>query len=72
MKETILNMQNSLEEDYYIALVSANEDFDFGVRKSDKLQFLDGNRLVIHRKNGRTTIVNLNLIIGICIRSELI
>jgi len=72
MKETILNMQNSLEEDYYIALVSANEDFDFGVRKSDKLQFLDENRLVIHRKTGRTTIVNLNLIIGICIRSELI
>ena len=72
MKETILNMQNSLEEDYYIALVSANEDFDFGVRKSDKLQFLDANRLVIHRKTGRTTIVNLNLIIGICIRSELI
>lgn len=68
MKETILNMQNSLEEDYYIALVSANEDFDFGVRKSDKLQFLDENRLVIHRKTGRTTIVNLNLIIGICIR----
>ena len=72
MKETILNMQNSLEEDYYIALVSANEAFDFGVRKSDKLQFLDENRLVIHRKTGRTTIVNLNLIIGICIRSELI
>ena len=72
MTETILNMQNSLEEDYYIALVSANEDFDFGVRKSDKLQFLDENRLVIHRKTGRTTIVNLNLIIGICIRSELI
>ena len=71
MKETILNMQNSLEEDYYIALVSANEDFDFGVRKSDKIQFVDENRLVIHRKSGRTTIINLNLIIGICIKQEL-
>ncbi len=71
MKQTILKMYNSLEEDCYIAFVSANEDYDFGVRKSDKIQFVDENRLVIHRKSGRTTIINLNLIIGICIRQEL-
>ena len=71
MKQTILEMHNSLEEDCYIAFVSANEDYDFGVRKSDKLKFVDENRLVIHRKSGRTTIINLNLIIGICIRQEL-
>lgn len=72
MKKTIQDMQNSLEDKCYIAFVSANEDFDFGVGASDKLQFLDDNRLVIHRKSGRTTIVNLNLIVGICIRRELI
>ena len=72
MKKTIQDMQNSLEDKCYIAFVSSSEDFDFGVRASDKLQFLDDNRLVIHRKSGRTTIVNLNLIVGICIRRELI
>ena len=71
MKQTILKMYNSLEEDCYIAFVSANEDYDFGVRKSDKIKIVDENRLVIHRKSGRTTIINLNLIIGICIRQEL-
>ena len=72
MKQTILEMYYSLEEDCYIAFVSANEDYDFGIRKSDKIKFADENRLIIHRKTGRTTIINLNLIIGICIRREML
>ena len=71
MEKVIREMYNSLEEDCYIAFVSANEDYDFGVRKSDKIKIVDENRLVIHRKSGRTTIINLNLIIGICIKQEL-
>lgn len=72
MKETILKMKKSLEDDCYIAFVSANEDYHFGVRKNDEVRFLDEKTIAITRKSGRTTIINLNLIIGICIRRELI
>lgn len=72
MKKTILNMQKSLEEDCYIAFISANEDYDFGLRRNDNFKFVDEKTIVIHRNSGRTTIINLNLIIGICIRNELI
>ena len=72
MKGTILKMKKSLEEDCYIAFVSANADYHFGARKNDDLTFLDEKTIAITRKNGNTTIVNLNLIIGVCIRRELI
>lgn len=72
MKGTILKMKKSLEDDCYIAFVSANEDYHFGVRKNDDVTFLDEKTIAITRKSGRTTIINLNLIIGICIRRELI
>lgn len=71
MQKAILKMKESLEEGCYIALISANEDFDFGIRKSDDIEFLDSKTLFIQRESGRTTIINLNLIIGICIRMEL-
>ena len=72
MQKTILRMKKSLEDDCYIAFISSNEDYDFGVRKSDDIEFLDNKTLSIHRKSGRITIINLDLIIGICIRRELI
>ena len=72
MKKTILNMKNSLEDDCYIAFISANNDYDFGVRKKDEMEFVDEKTLLVHRENGRTTLINLDLIIGICIRWELI
>lgn len=72
MRETIRKMKKSLEDDCYIAFVSANEDYHFGLRKNDDYHFLDGKTLAIHRKNGSTTIINLDLIIGICVRRELI
>ena len=72
MEETIRKMYNSLEEECYIAFVSANDEYHFGLRKNDDFKFVDDKTIVIYRKNGRTTIVNLNLIIGICIRRELI
>ena len=68
MRETIRNMKKSLEDDCYIAFVSANEDYHFGLRKDDDFHFVDGKTIVINRKNGSTTIINLNLIIGICVR----
>ena len=70
MEKTILEMQKSLEDDCFIAFVSANEDFHFGLRKNDKFRFVDDKTIVIHRNSGRTTIINLNLIIGICVRRE--
>lgn len=72
MKKTILNMKNSLEDDCYIAFISANNDYDFGVRKKDEIEFVDEKTLLVHRESGRTTLINLDLIIGICIRWELI
>ena len=41
MQKTILRMKKSLEDDCYIAFVSANEDYHFGVRKNDDVTFLD-------------------------------
>ena len=67
MEETIRKMQKSLEGDCYIAFVSANPDYDFRLRKTDTFRFVDEKTIVINRRNGRTTIINLNLIIGICI-----
>jgi len=68
MRETIRKMKKSLEDDCYIAFVSANEDYHFGLRKDDDYHFLDGKTIAIHRQNGSITIINLNLIIGICVR----
>ena len=72
MEKTLLKMRESLEDDCYIGFVSANDEFDFGLRKSDDFEFLDDKTLLINRKNGRKTIVNLDLIVGICVRAELI
>ena len=71
MEKTILEMQKSLEDDCRINFVSANPDYHFGLRKDDTFEFLDDKTLAIHRTSGRTTIVNLNLIIGICITKGL-
>ena len=68
MQETILEMQKNLEEGYFIAFVSENENPYFVVLKSDELNFPDNKTVVIHKKGGKTTIINLNLIIEVCIR----
>lgn len=72
MRETIRKMKLHLEDDSYIAFVSANDNYDFGLRKEDDYHFIDGKTLAIHRKNGSTTIINLEMIIAICIRRRLI
>ncbi len=72
MRNAILKMKDSLEDDCYISFVSSNENYDFGVRKSDKTEFIDERTLLVTRKSGRVTIINLNLIVGVCIRRELI
>lgn len=68
MENTILEMQQNLEEGHFIALVSENEDPYCAVIKSDELNFLDNKTVVIRKKGGKTTIINLNLIIEICTR----
>ncbi len=70
MRETILKMKKSLEDSHYIALVSSNPNYDFGIRKSDDIKFLDDETMLIHRQSGNQTIINLNLIIGVCIVRE--
>ena len=70
MEQTIIEMFNSLEDGYYISFVCANENYNFTLRKGDTFRFIDDKTLVTHRESGRTTIINLNLIIGICITKE--
>lgn len=68
MQETILEMQNSLDENHFIAFVSANENPHCVALKSDELKFPDNKTVVIRKKGGRCKIINLNLIIEISIR----
>ena len=68
MESTILEMQKNLDEGHFIAFVSANEDPYCAVIKSDELNFPDNKTVVIHKKGGRTSIINLNFIIEVCIR----
>ena len=68
MESTILEMQKNLDEGHFIAFVSANEDPYCAVLKSDELNFPDNKTVVIRKKGGKTTIINLNLIIEVCIR----
>jgi len=68
MENTILEMQKNLDEGHFIALVSENEDPYCAVLKSDELNFPDNKTVVIRKKGGRTTIINLNLIIEVCTR----
>ena len=68
MESTILEMQRNLDEGHFIAFVSANENPYCAVLKSDELNFPDNKTVVIRKKGGKTTIINLNLIIEVCIR----
>lgn len=68
MESTILEMQKNLDEGHFIAFVSANEDPYCAVMKSDELNFPDNKTVVIHKKGGMTTIINLNFIIEVTIR----
>ncbi|WP_407431872.1 hypothetical protein [Methanobrevibacter sp.] len=68
MQETILEMQESLDDKHFIAFISANENPQSVALKSDELKFPDNKTLVIRKKGGITKIINLNLIIEICIR----
>ena len=68
MENAILKMQKNLDEGHFIAFVSANEDPYCAVMKSDELNFPDNKTVVIRKKGGKTTIINLNLIIEVCIR----
>ena len=68
MESTILEMQKNLDEGHFIAFVSADENPYCAVMKSDELNFPDNKTVVIRKKGGKTTIINLNLIIEVCIR----
>ena len=68
MESTILEMQSNLDEGHFIALVSPDENPYCAVMKSDELNFPDNKTVVIHKKSGRTSIINLNFIIEVCIR----
>ena len=68
MENAILEMQKNLDEGHFIAFVSANEDPYCAVLKSDELNFPDNKTVVIRKKGRKTTIINLNLIIEVCIR----
>ena len=71
MENAILEMQQNLKDGWYIAFVSANEDKNCPVTKADNLDFLDDKTVVIRRKNGWNSIINLNLIVAIDMRRGL-
>ena len=71
MENAILEMQQNLTDDLFIALVHTDDDKYSSIIKSDEIEFLDNRTLFIKRKNGMNSIINLNLIVGIEIRRGL-
>ena len=70
LQKAILKMKESLNDESFVSFVSANGDYHFALRKDDDIEFLDNKTILIQRKTGKSTIVNLDLIIGICIQQE--
>lgn len=58
MQETIIEMQNSLDENHFIAFVSANENPQCVALKSDELKFPDNKTVVIRKKGRRCKIID--------------
>ena len=71
MEQTLLEMQENLADGLFIEFASIDEDCYYSLTKSDELKFLDEKTLVIRRKNGRHSIINLNWIIDISIKRGL-
>ena len=72
MEQTILEMQENLVDGLFIAFASIDEECYYSLTKSDELKFLDDKTVVIRRKSGRHSIINLNWIVDISIRRGLI
>ena len=72
MEQTILEMQENLSDGLFIAFVTTDEDCFYSLTKSDNLSFLDEKTVLIRRKSGRHSIINLNWIVDISIRRGLI
>ena len=71
MEQTILEMQENLSDGLFIAFVTTDEDCFYSLTKSDNLSFLDEKTVLIRRKSGRHSIINLNWIVEITIRRGL-
>lgn len=71
MENTILEMQQNLTEGLFLALVPADDEYYCSITKSDDIRFLDSRTLLIKRKSGMDSIINLNLIVEIEIRRGL-
>ena len=72
MENAILEMQQNLTDGLFIAFASIDEECYYSLTKSDELKFLDDKTVVIRRKSGRHSIINLNWIVDISIRRGLI
>ena len=71
MEQTILEMQENLVDGLFITFASIDEECYYSLTKSDELKFLDDKTVVIRRKSGRHSIINLNWIVDISITSIL-
>ena len=71
MENAILEMQQNLTDGLFIAFVPADDEQYYTLKKSDDVNFLDSKTLLIKRKSGRHSIINLNLIVEIEIRRGL-
>jgi hypothetical protein len=72
MEQTLLEMQENLSDGLFIAFVTTDEDCFYSLTKSDNLSFLDEKTVLIRRKSGRHSIINLNWIVEITIRRGLL
>lgn len=68
MEQAITEMHNNLTDEFFIAFVSENQNPYFALIKSDEIEFLDDKRILVRKKSGQTSIINLNLIIEISTR----
>ena len=71
MEDTILEMQKNLTGGLFIAFMTTDNDCYYSLTKSDDLSFLDDKRVLIRRKNGRHSIINLDWIVEISIQRGL-
>lgn len=70
MQKAIHEMYETLDDNNYVAFIGETHHSALG--KNDEFHFLDGNLILIKRRSGRKSIVNLNMIVEVCIRMDVI
>lgn len=67
--DLILEMKLSLSDDMAVEIVTVNNENDTTIRATDKLNCFDG-LLIVHRRNGRQCIINLEYVVKVYTRRK--